>query len=209
MAEGHISNKYLKIKRGRIYDSYRKKYKQERVGRLAKKVLLILAAGFSLSLTHRPDRYFRIIRSAAKEWQKINSKNLNETVRRLYKSQMIDYEENKDGTVSLVLAKEGKIRVLRYKLDEIALKKPANWDGFWRMVIFDIPEHKKQVRDVFSKKLKQLGFVAIQKSVFVYPHDCQNELDFVVEIFGLRPYVRFALVKELDIAVDLRRKFGL
>lgn len=200
---------YQKIRRQRIHKNYKRQHRQERVGRLGKKVLLLLAAGVSLSLTHRPDRQFRIIRSVGKEWMKINEKGLKNSIRRLYQSRLLDYEENAEGTVAITLGEKGKIRSLKYNLDKIKIKQPVKWDGFWRMVMFDIPEHKKQARDTFARKLWALGFVALQKSVFVYPYECRDELDFIVEVFGLKPYVRFALVKELDIALDLKRRFGL
>ena len=122
---------------------------------------------------------------------------------------MIDYRENKDGTVSLTLAEKGKRRVLRYNLDKMKIKKPARWDGLWRIVMFDIPEHKKQARDALSFKMKTLGLIPLQKSVFVYPYDCKNEINFIVEVFEVKPYVRFALVKEIDTALDLKYKFHL
>ncbi len=203
------SKSYLKLRRERIYRSYKRKYRQQKVGILGKKILLLLAGGLTLSLTHRPDYQFRVIKAVAKEWREINKKNLNDAIRRLYRSQMIDYEENKDGTVAIVLGVNGKKKVLKYKLDEMKLKKADRWDGFWRMVVSDIPEHKKWARDAFARKLKELGFVPFQKSVFVYPYDCRDELDFIIEVFDLRPYVRFALVKDIDVALDLRRKFKL
>ncbi|KKS75321.1 MAG: hypothetical protein UV48_C0014G0004 [Candidatus Azambacteria bacterium GW2011_GWA2_42_9] len=50
--------------------------KKERIGPVGQKILLILLAGASLSLTRRPDHYFRILKSAAKEWRKINQRTL-------------------------------------------------------------------------------------------------------------------------------------
>ena len=84
------------------------KIKKERLGPVGQKILLILLAGASLSLTRRPDQYFRILKSATKEWQKINQRTLKKAISRLYKSQMIDYEEGKNGFITLVLAEKGK-----------------------------------------------------------------------------------------------------
>ena len=104
----------------------------ERMGSMSKKILLLLIGGASLSLTRRPDAYFRIVKSIAKEWRKINERNLRIAIKNLYKSKMIDYKENSDGTVNLVLAEEGKNRILKYNLDKIEIKKPFQWDKLWR-----------------------------------------------------------------------------
>lgn len=52
----------------------------------------------------------------------------------------------------------------------------VKWDKKWRVVIFDIPQELHNKRNRFRKKLKSLGFYKIQKSVFVFPYPCENEL---------------------------------
>ena len=185
------------------------RYKKLRIGSVSQKILLLLQGGLALGLTQKPDTYFRIIRGITKEWQAINERTLHESIKRLYWSKLIDYKENNDGTVALILNDEGKKRALKYNLDTIKIKKPTKWDGLWRMIIFDIPEHLKQGRDALSVKLKQMGFYPLQKSVFIYPYDCKNEIDFIVEIFNLKLYVRFIIVKETDIDLDLKNKFKI
>jgi DNA-binding transcriptional regulator PaaX len=185
------------------------KYKKIRLGSAAQKILLLLQGGLALGLTQRPDTYFRIIRGITKEWQDINKRTLHEAIKKLYQSKLIDYKENDDGTVDLVLNDDGKKRALKYNLDTIKIKKSAKWDGLWRVIIFDIPECFKQGRDALAVKLKQMGFYPLQKSVFIYPYECKNEIDFIIEIFDLRQYVRIMLVKETDVDLDLKNKFKI
>jgi len=182
---------------------------KSKLGSTAKKVLLLLEGGLALSLTKRPDVYFRIIGRIAKEWQDINREVLYKAIRRLYQSQLIDYKEKEDGTIDLTLTKDGKNKILRYNLDKLTLKRPTKWDKLWRLVIFDIPEDFKNARDAFTSKLTEVGFYPLQKSVFIYPYDCKDEVDFLIEVFGLRPFVRFIVVKEIDIALHLKTKFKL
>ncbi len=192
------------------YKKYkRKRYKEERLGPTQQKILLLLATGLSLSLTRRPDYYFRILKSAKKEWQRINQRSLQEAIRKLYQSKMIDYKENDNGTVTLTLAEKGKKRVLVYNLEKMKIKRPKKWDGLWRIVMFDIPEYKKRGRDALALKMKELGLVPLQKSVFVYPYDCKDEVDFISEIFEVKPYVRYVIAKDIDVALDLKNKFRL
>ena len=179
------------------------------LGPASKKVLLLLEAGLVLSLTRRPDHYFRILKKVSKEWKKINERYLRETIKRLYQSKLVDYKENKDGTVVLTLSKKGKNQVLKYDLDKIEIKKPARWDKLWRLVIFDIPEEENKGRVALRAKLKELGFYPLQKSVFIHPYECKDEIDFIVQIFNLAPYVRFLRVKDIDVELDLKGRFRL
>lgn len=180
-----------------------------KIGPVGRKVLLLLGAGIALELTQRPDQYFRILRSVHREWQKINNRSLHENIKKLYRSKMIDYKENDDGIVSMTLVENGKKQILRYNLEEMKIKRPAKWDKLWRVVIFDVPESFRQGRDALALKLKQLGFYPLQKSVFIHPYECKKEVYFIVEIFDLRPYVRFMTVKETDIDLDLKYRFKL
>jgi len=179
------------------------------LGPMQKKILLLLVGGLTLSLTHRPDVYFRVVKKIAKEWKKINELSLRRSIKRLYQSKLIDYKENKDGTVKLVLSENGKNKILKYNLDKIEIKKPIRWDKLWRLVIFDIPEDKSPGRKALAAKLKELGFYPMQKSVFIHPYECKAEIDFITEIFELAPYVRFLKVKSVDTELDLKNKFNL
>lgn len=179
------------------------------LGHVGKKVLLLLQAGLVLSLTGRPDAYFKILKDVAKEWRKVNERSLRESIKKLYKAKIIDYKENKDGTVRLVLTEVGQKKVLVYNLDKIEIKKPLKWDRLWRVVTFDIPEDKKKGRTALAVKLKEIGFYPMQKSVFIHPHECKNEIDFIAEIFELVPYIRYLRVRDVDIELDLRNRFGL
>ncbi|MDO8443436.1 MAG: hypothetical protein Q7S78_00350 [Candidatus Azambacteria bacterium] len=176
---------------------------------MSKKILLLLMGGASLSLTRRPDAYFRVVKNIAKEWRKINERNLRIAIKNLYKSKMVDYKENGDGTVDLVLSEGGKSKILKYNLDKIEIKKPAQWDKLWRLVIFDIPEDKNMGRKALGVKLKELGFYPMQKSVFIHPYECKDEIDFITEMFELSPYVRFLRVRDVDIELDLKERFHL
>ncbi|PIR73636.1 MAG: hypothetical protein COU40_01500 [Candidatus Moranbacteria bacterium CG10_big_fil_rev_8_21_14_0_10_35_21] len=183
-----------------------------KIGSTGQKILLLLVAGVALGLSGRPGRYFRVLKLAQKEWKKINqakSRNLHMAIKKLYRSKMINWRENNDGTVTIVLSKNGKNRALQYNLDNMKIKKPVKWDGLWRVVIFDVPERLRQGRNALVEKLKKLGFFTLQKSVFIYPYECKNEIDYIVEIFNLGRYVNFMIVKEIDINSELKNKFKI
>lgn len=134
---------------------------------------------------------------------------MNRAVRRLYESKLLEIKERKNGEVILVLSEEGKKRILIYNIENLKLRRQEKWDGCWRIIIFDVPEKLRYARDVLSQKLKEIGMYQLQKSVYVYPFKCKDELEFIIEYFGLRPYVRFGLLKEIDNELNLRKIFDL
>ena len=59
------------------------------------------------------------------------------------------------------------------------------------------------------EKIKDLGFFPVAKSVFVYPFECRNEIDFVSEFFNVGRSVHYIVAKELDSENFLKQHFGL
>ena len=45
------------------------------------------------------------------------------------------------------------------------------WDGCWHMVIYQVPETERALREQMRKKLAWLGFGPLSASVWVSPHD--------------------------------------
>lgn len=173
------------------------------------KVLLFLSAGIALSMARTPRNYFKILKNIPKEWENVKRNRLYRIVREFYNDRLVDYKEDKDGIIKIVLTKEGEKKALKFKLDEMKIKKPAKWDGEWRIVIFDIPEKFKQAREALRIKLKELGFLELQKSVFILPYECENEINFVMEVFLIRPFVRLIRAKSFTNEEQLRIKFNL
>jgi DNA-binding transcriptional regulator PaaX len=174
-----------------------------------KKILLLLFSGIALGFSRSPKNYFKILEGVAKEWRQIDRKRLAQIVREFYAERVVDYKEKEDGMVEIVLTKNGRKKALKFQFDEMKIKEPDKWDGKWRMVIFDIPEKKKKAREALREKLKDLGFKELQKSVFIYPHECENEIDFIVEVFEIRNHVRFLHVESFTNDEQFKLKFRL
>ncbi len=173
------------------------------------KVLLLLIGGVALGFSRSPKNYFKILDAIAKEWKEINKNKLIRVIREFHEDRIVVYKEHQDGTVEIVLTKNGRKNALRFQIDEITIKKPDKWDGKWRMVIFDIPERKRRARGALRDKLKELGFKELQKSVFVYPYECEDEINFITEVFEIRPYVRFLRVDFFTNEEQYKLKFKL
>lgn len=175
----------------------------------AQKILLLLAGGLALGLSGSPHVYFKIIGAIARDWKAINERALRENIRKLYRSKLISSKKNNDGTSTLVITNKGKELVLTFNIENLVIKPMEKWDGKWRILISDIPEWRRKERDALRDVLERAGFFKYQKSVFVCPFECQKEIDFVIEFFHLRPWVRVIVADSLDDELRLKKHFGL
>lgn len=165
-------------------------------------------AGLALGVAYNPKKHLGIIKAVANAWKEIDEKKLKQEIASLYRQKMISLKENPDGSFQMVLSKKGKLKAINYHFERVKIQPPF-WDSKWRLVVFDIPEDKRNGRDALREKLKNLGFREFQKSVFIFPYDCENEIEFLVEFFQLRKYVRYGVLESIDNDLDLRKKFDL
>ncbi len=175
------------------------------------KLLLLLRAvgAFSMMKATGVHRQVRVMRGIKKEWMELDIRARSNAVTSLYRSKLIRRTEHKDGSVTLVLTEKGKKRALRYTLEQMTIQKPARWDGKWRLVMYDIPEDMRALRLELLRKLKHLGFVELQHSVFAHPYECKDEIEYLIEAYDAREFIRRALVEELDSSAPLRKRFKL
>jgi len=183
--------------------------KTKRLGDTQRKILLLLLAGLALGLTRSPKKHWWILKQIPKEWAKINRQALERAINSLYVSHLLSEKQNKDGTTTLILSDNGKQRALRFNIDKMEIKKPTHWDNKWRVVMFDIPEKLRRLRDFLRLHFKEIGLIELQKSVFVYPYPCSKEIEFILEFYNARRYVRFVLAEKVDNQLHLKKKFNL
>ncbi|MBU2109720.1 hypothetical protein KKB71_02065 [Patescibacteria group bacterium] len=180
-----------------------------KLGSTQKKILILLFGGLALGLSRSPKTSFQIIKEMKKEWNWINQQNLKRAIKKLYESKLVKEKENPDGTVTLILTEKGKEKALTYNLDEMKIEKPKAWDKKWRIVLFDVPEKARKTRDAFRQHLKQLNFYEFQKSVFIHPYDCKDEIEYLIEFYNARRFIRFVVADSLDNELHLKNHFNL
>ena len=126
-------------------------------------------------------------------------------IRRLAQNERVKLIK-KNGQTFIQLTQKGKIDVLLKKLEHGQTK---NWDGKWRLMIWDIPETSRQKRDQIRWFIKRLHFFLLQKSVFITPYEMSKDtVDYLVES-GLMDYIRFLRVDRLDNDQAMKKHFGL
>jgi DNA-binding transcriptional regulator PaaX len=107
------------------------------------------------------------------------------------------------------VTKSGQKLLNRWMLSNYKLTKPTYWDGKWRMIIFDIPEKKKNVRKQVSSLFNSAGLYRLQDSVWVYPYDCEDIIGLMKTDFGIGKDVLYIIAEEIENDKHLRSEFKL
>lgn len=123
---------------------------------------------------------------------------LTRAVYRLRKLKLITVFRRDHHTV-ITLTPTGRKIALRYALDEVEIEKPFRWDGSWHMVMFDVPNERRVARNALRTKLKRLGLVSLQESVWISPYPCRDEVRFLARMLGVDDFVKTMTVSSLDV----------
>lgn len=107
------------------------------------------------------------------------------------------------------MTSKGENLLRRWSFADFKLHKPKKWDKKWRVVIFDIPEKKKSVREYVRTLFNRAGLERLQDSVWIYPYDCENILTLLKTDLGVGKDVLYLIVDELENDKYLREIFDL
>lgn len=106
---------------------------------------------------------------------------------------------NKSGSdYSLHLTPAGAYRLQEIFINEIYIPITKKWDKKWRVVTFDVPIAQSRSRQLFTKKLKALGFEMVQKSLWAHPSPCFKQLNQLASHYNILRYCSFFEISKLD-----------
>ncbi len=114
---------------------------------------------------------------------------------------------DKNGDVTLELTKKGKWESL-LRSNSFDSKK-ERWDKIWRVVIFDVPEHKVKIRNELRRAMVMYGFKQLQKSVWVYPFGCDDFVMLIKRHLGISSDVLYMKVMYIENDKYLRKEFNI
>ena len=173
----------------------------------------------------RNTRLQRTMLAAAESLVEMTTQMLAGSVYKMYK--MMDSAEQKKKYRSVLAARErlvkngllrrnkkfleltlkGKEKLCEWKKCEYKLPQPEKWDGKWRVLIFDIPEKQKELRDKVRNTLQAIGFKWLQDSVWVYPHDCEDFIALLKADFKIGKDLLYVIAEAIENDRALRDYF--
>lgn len=135
-------------------------------------------------------------------WRELDKNRFHAALWRLEKQKYIKrYGKNKKTIIKLTSV--GKNQAVKYIFKNHEIKQPKIWDKKWHIVIFDIPEKKKVVRNIIRSHLKNWGFYQLQESVFIYPFSCQKEISALKYIYRLGNYLQYVIAETIETEINL------
>lgn len=131
---------------------------------------------------------------------------VKQALRRLEMRGLITRDEQ--GKLTVTERGEKQAAILHAK-EVLAVRRPKSWDGRWRIIVFDVWETRKAVRQQFRMLLEKIGFVKLQNSVWVFPYDCEDVIALLKTEMRLGGSVFYIVAEEIENDAPLRRHFQL
>lgn len=141
-------------------------------------------------------------------WKRYNLSYLRRTLKQLEKQKQVQINIV-NGEPMIQLTQQGKRKILKFSLDSLFVDKPKRWDNRWRLVLYDIPQDQNHTRDLLHDALKSIGFLAIQKSVYLIPYPCFEQIEFLREYYGIGNKLQYMLVYQIENDAAYKTYFGL
>lgn len=118
--------------------------------------------------------------------RQVRKSSLAQALKRLREKGYIEKFSNKQNESKIIfkLTNIGKEFLLLSKSEE-----EVEWDGKWRIVVFDIPEKNRAVRNILRSRLKLWGFVSWQQSVWASKKNLTNKLRGLVKELKIEDWV--------------------
>lgn len=170
------NEKQIILKRAR-----RKRIKRRfRIGDNEKEIIKLIGIGVivvsSLALPNLP--------LVLRPFLKSRPNGIWELIKKLQKKKIVNL-----GGQEVRLTTRGRKVLREIEILEMEIPRPKKWDGVWHLVSYDIPNSLNKERDYFRSVLKRWQFYQIQKSLWVYPFECKEEIAVLAEYLKVAPYV--------------------
>ena len=192
---------------GEIESKSRKRAKRVRLENIIFGALAV--AGVAAVAAAAPNT-LQLLKYADSDWmiKRDPRRRLRETLSRMKRKGLIAFEL-RNGRNFPRLTAAGLAEARRLSLGMYAIKIPLRWDKKWRVVIFDIPEKKKHMRDHVRRLVAGLGFYRLQDSVWAYPYDCEDVIALLKLNLKIGSELLYMIVDAIEYDRPLRVYFDL
>lgn len=153
--------------------------------------------------------YLQDILKSIKTNQEKKNKILR-TLKNLERQEILDLREE-NGKVTVYLKNENHPKIIEYSIERLLKfkKKTHKWDGKWFLVFFDVPEAQRNKRNYLRKFLIKLGFYPYQQSVYLFPYECEKEVELIKKIVEGAKYIKYIIAEKIEDELEAKEYFKL
>lgn len=195
------SNKILAKKQIILKRAQRKRLKRRfKIGENEREIIKVIGIGVivisSLVLPNLP--------IVLRPFLKKRPNGVFELLKKLHKKKILNL-----GGEEVKLTERGKKLLKEIQLLEIEIPRPKKWDGVWHLVSYDIPVRFNRKRDYFRSVLKRWDFYQIQKSLWVFPFECKEEIAILAKYLEIEDFVVVMTTDSLANEDEVEEKFSI
>ena len=103
-----------------------------------------------------------------------------------------------DNDFIIKIKQKGRRLIKKLNFQNLQISIKEKWDGRWWLVLADVPVKQRKLADMFRGKLKSMKFYPLQRTVWLYPHDPRDEIDFVSAYYDIDEFVTTMRIDHLD-----------
>ncbi len=103
------------------------------------------------------------------------------------------------------LTKEGKHKLNQLYLENENGLVSTEWDGYFRIILLDLPEERKNEREALRYLLKKAEFVCIKNSVWISIYPFEHLFTNIKKDLGLKTEIMIMVTDKID--EETRREF--
>jgi hypothetical protein len=120
---------------------------------------------------------------------------------------IMEHETEQSSFLSLTSSGRQKLRTIKLNADNHLVS--TTWDGYWRVIIVDIPEARKKDQDAIRYILKKAQFIQIKSSVWISPFPMEHMMINIKNDMELEENILVMVTNKLDPWTEhlLARKF--
>ncbi len=152
-----------------------------------------ILSGLSLDILISMKNGIKTVDDIYEEFSKEPKKKIYDTLFRLSKQELISLQDD-------------KYRLTEAGFTELASLDPEK-DGTWKIIIFDIPETQRPVRNFLRAKLKSLGFKLWQNSIWISPYALAPQIEDEINELAKHYFVRLIKTTDINHDADLQEMF--
>lgn len=181
-----------------------------KIKQISKEILIYLFIAGAICIAASSPRFVSQLTKSIFKYKLYQKRKFLNSFSYLRRNGMIRVKKKDNRNIRVTLTDKGRKRAEKYWVRDLEIKRPEKWDKKWRVVIFDIPHEQRVARNIVRKKLKELNFCPLQKSVWVHPFECRGEIKALRNFLRLQPKeMQVILAENIENDSSLRKFFEL
>ena len=99
----------------------------------------------------------------------------------------------------MTVTKKGQEKIWRMNFDYLEIPRDSRWRKHWWVVLADIPSKEyRHHADLFREKLQTMNFYPLQRTVWVYPYNPIDQVEFISVYYGIEQFVTVMEISKLN-----------